>query len=110
MTEKTKGRQPVPTPTNDAKIDKEKNIYKVLKYFRYTIGTTLDCAMNTGILRNCVTWYVQELEEQNMLQAVCRCKDRTTGFLAKHYTADKSLWNKKPHELFLFGESEVHNG
>ena len=96
--------------TNGTKIAKEKNIWRVLNFFRYKVGSTLDCSMSTGILRNCVTWYVQQLEEQDMLQAVVKCKDRTTGFMAKHYSADKSLWRKKSHELFIFDESDVSNG
>jgi hypothetical protein len=47
------------------------------------------------------------LERENMLQAIFRKKDINTGYKAKHYSADKSLWHKRPHELSLFGESEA---
>jgi hypothetical protein len=109
MQRKNKGAAPKDyTPlTNGTKIDKIKNIYKVLSYFQYKVGTTLDCSKSTGILRNCVTWYVKDLERENMLQAIFRKKDINTGYKAKHYSADKSLWHKRPHELSLFGESEA---
>ncbi len=82
-----------------------KDLIKVLQYFRYTVGTTLDCSLATGVLRNCITWYVRDLERGNLLQAICRKRDRTTGFMAKHYTADRSLWRKPSvTQLKLFGK------
>jgi hypothetical protein len=98
------------THQHTAKIDKMKDIAKVLLFFSYTLGTTLDCAKSTGILRNCITWYVKDLEHENLLQAVCRRKDSSTGFMAKHYSSDKALWKPKYHELSLFPESEANNG
>ncbi len=73
-----------------------KDLWRVLDFFRYTTGTTLDCAKSTGILRNSITWYVVYLERENLLAAISVRPDRTTGRRAKHYSADKSLWAKQP--------------
>ena len=75
-------------------FQREKDLLRVLDYFRYTIATTLDCALATGILRNSITWYVHDLERLGLIQAVKKAKDDTTGFLAKHYSADPKLWHK----------------
>ena len=85
-----------------------KDLLKVLEYFRYTTGTTLDCAKATGVLRNSITWYVAEFEKLRLLQAVCVKPDVTTGFKAKHYSADPSQWARVPaSEQSLFQESEM---
>lgn len=85
-----------------------KDSLKVLEYFRYTTGTTLDCAKATGVLRNSITWYVAEFESLRLLQAVCVKPDVTTGFKAKHYSADPSQWARVPaSEQSLFQESEM---
>ena len=47
------------TPNPLAKIQREKDICKVLDYFRYKVGTSLDVALQTGILRNSFTWYIR---------------------------------------------------
>lgn len=92
-------------PDASAKVGNEKDLCKVFDYFRYKVGTSLDCALDLGILRNSITWYIDELEKLGELQAVCRRLDRTTGFPAKHYSADRSLWKKKePRELDLFSD------
>jgi hypothetical protein len=98
--------QPQPcSPTHGAKVAKEKDIIKVFDYFRYKVGTTLDCAIATGILRNSITWYVQDLVDEGLLQSIGRSKDATTGYQANHYTADKSKWVQRgPLQLNLFGE------
>jgi len=94
--------------TTAAKVGKEKGLCKVLAYFRYKVGTSLDAALDLGILRNSITWYIDELEKMNMLQAVCRRADKTTGFMAKHYSADRSLWKRNvPQELDLFDVPNV---
>ena len=84
--------------STDAKIgnprQKTKDLTKVLEYFHYKVGTSLDCALSTGVLRNSITWYIQELEDLGLLQAIKKDKDKTTGFRAKHYSANKSLWPK----------------
>lgn len=88
-----------------AKVRQEKDIEKVLDFFRYTVGTTLDCMFATGILRNSVTWYVRDLEQMGLLQAIYKAKDKRTHFMAKHYSADPSKWVNKPDtQLSLFGE------
>lgn len=101
----------MPLPTGDvAKVRQEKDLYKVLAYFQYRIGTSLDAAQDLGILRNSITWYIDELEKMDVLQAICRKADKTTGFMAKHYSADRRLWKKSvPQELDLFGK-EVNYG
>lgn len=88
-----------------AKVCNPKDINKVLDYFRYKDGTTLDCKIATGILRNSITWYVAQLEQLGLLQAVSVKPDAHTGFKAKYYSADPSKWIKrKPIQLSLFGE------
>ena len=88
-----------------AKVRQEKDIEKVLDFFRYTVGTTLDCMFSTGILRNSVTWYVHDLERLGLLQAIYKARDKRTHFMAKHYSADPSKWVNKPDtQLSLFGE------
>ena len=88
------------------KVRQEKDIEKVLDYFRYTVGTTLDCMFATGVLRNCITWYVRDLERLGLLQAIYIAKDRRTHFYAKHYSADPAKWAqaKTDTQLSLFGE------
>lgn len=88
-----------------------KDLLKVLEYFRYTTGTTLDCAKDTGILRNSITWYVAMLEKMKLLQAVCLKPDKTTGFNAKHYSADPSNWHRQVlAEPTLFVEAGEKGG
>ena len=97
---------PAALPTSGAKVERKKDISKVLEFFRYKIATSLDCARATGILRNSVTWYIAYLEDTGMLQALYKAKDHTTKHMAKHYTADQRLW-KESKELSLFGEGGV---
>lgn len=95
-----------------AALNQETNVHnpndlcKVLDYFRYTVGTTLDCFFATGILRNCITWYVRDLENMGLLQAIYIARDRRTGFKAKHYSADPQKWQCKPQstQFNLFKE------
>ncbi len=87
------------------KVDNSKDISKVLNFFRYKVGTTLDAMIATGVLRNSITWYVVQLEELGLLQAVFVKPDTHTGFKAKYYSADPDKWlKKKQKELSLFGE------
>ena len=101
-------------PNPLAKVRQEKDITKVLDYFRYKVGTSLDVALSTGILRNSVTWYIAQLEELGELQAIFVRPDRHTGCNAKHYSADRSKWPQKPKKpepcLFDFDGEEVRNG
>lgn len=50
-----------------ANVHNPNDLCKVLEYFRYTVGTTLDCFFATGVLRNCITWYVRDLENMGLL-------------------------------------------
>lgn len=105
MTEKKRAAIEAAPNTSTANVQNPKDLDKVLEYFRYTVGTTLDCFFATGVLRNCITWYVRDLENMGLLQAIYVAPDKRTHFLAKHYSADPSKWEKKPDtQLFLFGE------
>lgn len=95
------------TNTNAANVQDSKDLNKVLEYFRYTVGTTLDCSFATGVLRNCITWYVRDLENMGVLQAIYVAPDKRTHFLAKHYSADPSKWVKKPDAQLSFFKEEV---
>lgn len=93
---------------DNAKVSISKDIEKVLEYFQYTTGTTLDVMLATGVLRNSVTWYVRELEELGLLQAIARKPDCHTGRLAKYYSANPELWVcAKPRQLSLFEEDSA---
>lgn len=91
-----------------AKVLNPKDISKVCAFFRYKMGTTLDAAIATGILRNSITWYVSQLEDLGLLQSVRRQPDKHTGRMAKHYSADPSTWHQavvkqpQPIQLDLF--------
>ena len=107
MRRKERATQPQPCspryPENTAKIIRVKDICKVYDYFRYKVGTSLDCAIATGILRNSITWYISDLIDENLLQSIGRFRDSTTGFRANHYSADPSKWtNRGPVQLNLF--------
>lgn len=95
-----------------AKVHNPKDLCKILDYFRYKVGTTLDAALDTGILRNSITWYVAYLENAGLLQAICIKRDRHTLRRAKHYSADPALWQQvdepaAPQRPSLFGEEEL---
>lgn len=88
-------------------LDVAKNrtdLYRVLDYFRNNVASTLDVVKATGILRNSITWYVSKLEKEGLLKVVCIKHDRTTGYMAKHYSADPSQWKcQVSQQLSLFG-------
>lgn len=100
------GAAPLQTQNlSGAKIHNPSDLAKVLDYFRYTTGTTLDCMFATGILRNSITFYVRDLEVMGLLKSIYVAPDRRTHFNAKHYSADPSKWQAKPDmQLSLFGE------
>ena len=104
MEQKKRAAEAAPNLTlNGAKVRQEKDIEKVLDFFRYKVGTTLDCMFATGVLRNCITWYVRDLERLGVLQAIYKAPDRRTHFIAKHYSADPQKWqNKLDTQLSLF--------
>ena len=79
------GKTPSPTTSTT-------NILKVLYFFQLEIGTSLDCAIALGILRNSITYYIRDLEKKNLLKSVFVDKDRTTRHKAKHYSADPIMW------------------
>lgn len=94
------------TLNHNAKVRLYCDMEKVFRYFLHNVGTTLDCAMQTHILRNSITYYVAELERLDMLRWVFIKSDKNTGHKAKHYSADKSLWResdkKASRQLLLF--------
>lgn len=99
------------TPNSTTKIHQGKDIDKVWEFFRYTTGTTLDCAIATGVLRNSITYYVADLENLNLLKAVHKAPDNTTGRIAKHYSANPEDW-KHLHgyvQLELWGKEVRHD-
>lgn len=108
---KTERATEVAPNTHDTKVEKEKDITKVFNFFRYTTDTTLGCMIATGVLRNSITYYVRDLENMGLLQAVYRMPDKYTHRLAKHYSADKSQWaQRKEQQLSLFDEKGGHDG
>lgn len=62
MKERVKGSHNDRPNNNTAKVGDSKDITKVLAYFRYKVATTLDAALDLGMLRNSITWYVRDLE------------------------------------------------
>ena len=105
MKEKRKGDANATPTTTDTKVTYQKDIDKVFEFFRYTTGTTLDCAIATGVLRNSITYYVADLEKMKMLQPVWKSADSTTGRTAKHYSADPAMWVQRGvKQLELFGK------
>ena len=111
MAEKKKAAITAAPKNTITKIEEEKDITKVLNYFRYTTGTTLDCMIATGVLRNSITYYVHDLENIGLLQAVYRMPDKHTHRLAKHYSADRSQWKQgKEFQLSLFDEKGGRDG
>ena len=97
-----------------AKVHQEKDICKILAYFRYKTATTLDAMLATGVLRNSITWYVRDLQRLGELQVVCVKPDKHTKRMAKYYSADRNKWPQKPLKrelcLFDFDGEEVRNG
>ena len=84
----------------EAKVRDEKDIDKVFEFYRYTTVTTLDCMLETGILRNSITYYVQDLEEMGLLKAICRKRDKNTNRMAKHYSSDPAKWNDNNNKQY----------
>lgn len=105
MTEKKKAAEAAPN-MSDANLKNLKDFSKLLHYFRYKTATSLDAMFATGILRNSITWYIDEAERLGLLQAVFKAKDSHTGRLAKHYSADPQKWQKSSQnkQLELFGK------
>ena len=65
--------------------------------------TTLMAALETGVLRNCITWYVAEMEAEGRIQVIRKGKDPFTHFTAGFYSTDDDLFVKsKVKQLSLF--------
>lgn len=109
MKESTKGSHNGYPINNTAKLARIKDMTKVLDYFRYKVGTTLDAALELSLLRNSVTWYVRDLEAMGVLRAITKRPDSTTGYKAKHYSANPDLWghNVQPQQLSMFSQKEM---
>lgn len=97
---------PTKSTTN---VMKETDLTKVLDYFRYTTGTTLDAMFGTGVLRNSITYYVRDLIAMNLLQVIYVARDRRTKRMAQHYSADPAKWQEKPEnkQYSLFAMEEA---
>ncbi len=95
MKQKEKATEAAPQ-IDSANVHNPADLAKVLNYFRQTVGTTLDCMFDTGILRNSITYYVSALETAGLLQAIYQAPDRRTHCMAKHYSADPTKWRKAP--------------
>lgn len=108
MKNEKKVAEATPLMNDTSKVHNPKDLAKVLEYFRYKVGTSLDAMLATGILRNSITWYIVQLEDAGLLQAIYVDRDKHTGFRAKHYSADPTRWQKslKNRQLELF-EKEV---
>ena len=78
-----------------AALDTSRDLWRVWEYFYTHTGTTLDCAFDTGILRNCITVYVIRLEERGLIEVMYKAKDRRTGWPAKHYSSDPEKWKRR---------------
>lgn len=96
-----------PTDNAGAKVqnipDTHKDITEVLTYFQCISGTSLDCALSTGILRNSVTYHIDTLLKMGLLQVVKIAPDVHTGHKAQWYSADPSKWQKPRYiQLSLF--------
>jgi hypothetical protein len=84
-----------------------KDLERIYLWYKENVGTTLDAALATGILRNSITYYVDHLECAKKLQAIYKDYDKTTHKMAKHYTANQTLWTKPKYvQLSLFEEGE----
>lgn len=98
---------------DSAKVEDFSDMAKLLEYYRHKTGTTLDAAVELGILRNSITYYVRDLEALGLLGVVCKKPDSRTGHKAKHYSANRELWRaSKPQqlELPLFIECNMRGG
>ena len=112
MTEKEKGATLSNTPNTiknntGAKVqniqDTHKDMSIVLDYFRCISGTSLDCSLSTGILRNSVTFHIDTLQKLGLIQVVKIAPDKHTGYKAKYYSADPARWQKPKYvQLSLF--------
>ena len=88
--------------------DTHKDMSIVLDYFRCISGTSLDCSLSTGILRNSVTFHIGTLQKLGLIQVVKIAPDKHTGYKAKYYSADPARWQKpKFVQLSLFGEGNL---
>ena len=84
-------------------IKNSNDLCKVLEYFR--IGRhNFRLFLVTGVLRNCITWYVRDLENMGLLRLFCIAPVARTHFLAKHYSANPLKWQKQS-QTQQFGES-----
>ena len=112
MREKEKGATQSNTPNTiknntEAKVQKISDTHKdmsiVLDYFRCISGTSLDCSLSTGILRNSVTFHIDTLQKLGLIQVVKIAPDKHTGYKAKYYSADPARWQKPKYvQLSLF--------
>lgn len=107
MTQQHTGATPIPdtAPTIDgAKVHNPKDFAKVYDYFYNIVGTTLDCMIETGIVRWSITWYVSQMQSQGLIQIIKRDRDQHTGCKAAYYSTNPELWKNIKREPTLFDE------
>ena len=103
ITENKKGDE---SPAQNQDKDKHFEIqYKtVYQSFKERPKTTLEVAIESGILRNCITWYVAEMEEKGLIQIIRKGADPFTHFKAGFYSTDEALFKvPEVQQLNLFG-------
>ena len=66
----------------------------VYQSFKERPKTTLEVAVETGILRNNITWYVAEMEEDGLIQVVKTGLDPYTRVRVGFYSTDEVLFTK----------------
>jgi len=64
----------------------------VYNSFKERPKTTLEVAIETGVLRNCITWHVAEMEARGLIQVVKKALDPFTRFKAGFYSTDETLF------------------
>ncbi len=93
---KARNRLVVKDTANLHNVDEEcksrNDLFLTLEFFRNHIGTSLDCAFATGILRNSITLYIRDLEDKGLLRVMYKGADSRTGHTAKHYSANPANW------------------
>lgn len=83
--------------------------YKIIyQCFKERPKTTLEAMIETGILRNCITWHVAEMEKQGLIQVVREGLDPHTKVKAGFYSTDEALFNKSNvSQLNLFDDGRI---
>ena len=94
----------LPAQTKQCKGNHFESQYKIVyQSFNEYPKTTLMVAIETGVLRNCITWHVAEMEKRGLIQVVKTGLDPYTKVLAGFYSTDEALFTKSNiQQLNLF--------